>query len=79
MNYNGNYVDKKEKERDICNKNLQSIIALVFSIIIILALIIGVNFKLVNEGSVATISQLRDLVSGSIGFLLGNQPKQDKN
>lgn len=65
-------VIKEEEEKYVCNRYLQNLVAVSICIILVLSLIIGVNFKLINDGSVATISQFRDLVSGSIGFLIGN-------
>lgn len=64
--------EEEEKERYQCNKTLQNGIAVGLCILIILCLIIGVNLKLIPEGTTATLSQFRDIVSGCIGFLLGN-------
>ena len=69
---------KEEEEKYVCNRHLQNLVAVSICIIILVALIIGVNFKLINDGSVATISQFRDLVSGSIGFLIGNSSNKDE-
>ena len=70
---------KDSKEQLICNKNLQNMIAIIICVIISMTLIIGVNFKLITDGSVATIVQFKDLISGSIGFLLGNPSDKGRN
>lgn len=62
-----------------CNRGLQNIIAVGICIIVTIPLIIGVDFKLIPDGSIATIAQFRDLISGSIGFLLGNSRNDKKN
>jgi hypothetical protein len=41
-------------------------------------LIIGINFKLISDGTDAIITQFRDIISGCIGFLLGNNGNNDK-
>ena len=64
--------EQEEKEKYFCNKGLQNGIAVGMCIIIALCLIVGVNFNLIAEGSTATRSQFRDIISGCIGFLLGN-------
>lgn len=65
-------IEQEEKEKYFCNKGLQNGIAVGLCIIITLCLIVGVNFNLIAKGSIATISQFRDIISGCIGFLLGN-------
>ncbi|MDY3361447.1 MAG: hypothetical protein SOY04_13820 [Clostridium celatum] len=68
----------REKERYFCNKTLQNAIAIILCITIIISLIIGVNFNIVPAGADSKISQFRDLISGCIGFLLGNSSKDKK-
>ncbi|MGL5151127.1 MAG: hypothetical protein ACRC7N_11210 [Clostridium sp.] len=68
--------DEKEIEKThICNTNLQNGVAIAICVITLLCLIIGINFGLIKEGSIVTISQFRDLIGGSIGFLLGSENK----
>lgn len=68
--------DEKESEDVIkCNTNLQNGIAVGMCLVILLALIVGVNFNLINDNTTATISLFRDIISGSIGFLLGSSDK----
>lgn len=55
-----------------CNRTLQDVVAISICIIATISLIIGIDFKLIPSGGIATISQFRDLISGCIGFLLGN-------
>lgn len=64
--------DKEDKEIYFCNKMLQNGIAIAICLIIIFCLVIGVNFNLISDESIVTIAQFRDIVSGCIGFLLGN-------
>lgn len=75
--YDEEKIMRKEKDRYFCNKTLQNAIAIGICIVIILCLVIGVNGNLIPEGAGTTISQFRDLISGCIGFLLGNSPKKD--
>lgn len=69
-------VDQKEEVRVFCNRNLQSVIAIVICIIAIIILVIGINFEIIPESSIIAIAQFRDLISGCIGFLLGNPSKK---
>lgn len=56
----------------------QIIIVTVIGIISLIAIIMVRNCNLDTTDSVATISQLRDFVSGSVGFLLGCPTKTNK-
>ncbi|SCJ03404.1 Uncharacterised protein [uncultured Clostridium sp.] len=64
--------EKEDEEIYLCNKSLQNGIAVGICLIIIFSLVIGVNFNLIVDGASVTIAQFRDIVSGCIGFLLGN-------
>lgn len=70
--------EEQEQEGYVCNKNLQNGIAVGICILIIICLIIGINFKLISDGADAIITQFRDIISGCIGFLLGNNGNNDK-
>ena len=69
--------EKEEKEIYFCNKELQNGIAISICLIIVFSLIIGVNFNLISDAASVTIAQFRDLISGCIGFLLGNKGNSD--
>lgn len=66
---------EEEKTKMFCNENLQIIFSISICTISALCLIIGVNFRLIPDESIVTIAQFRDLISGCIGFLLGNISK----
>ena len=61
----------------ICNKTFQVLIASGFSIIALLALIIGNDFNLFSSDASSSVIQLRDLIGACIGFLLGNTSSDD--
>lgn len=56
----------------------QVIIVTVIGVVSLIAIIIARDFNINTTASAATISQLRDFVSGSVGFLLGCPTKTNK-
>ncbi|MGL5379884.1 hypothetical protein [Clostridium sp.] len=70
---------KKEEEIYICNKTLQDTVAIFICVFILLTFILGINFHLIPSGSTATLSQFRDLLSGCIGFLIGNRSTKNRD
>lgn len=62
-----------------CHRNrLQILVVATIGIFALLVLIIVRNYVETNAASVATISQLRDFVSGSVGFLIGHTTHEQK-
>lgn len=68
---------KGENEVQNVSSNQQIIIATVIGVVSLIVLIIARNHNLINSTTTATISELRDFVSGSVGFLLGCPIKRD--
>lgn len=82
---NGTQSAKKEKEQSkeedaesVEPNHFQILIIASIGISSLLLLLIAHNFIEANSASVATISQLRDFVSGSVGFLIGHSTHQKK-
>ncbi|GKX66677.1 hypothetical protein [Inconstantimicrobium mannanitabidum] len=61
--------DENEQSRNINEQ--QIVIATVIGVISLVVLLIARNMNIINTTTAATISQLRDFVAGSVGFLLG--------
>lgn len=75
--------DQVETEEKISNKKdyirrirQQTIIVATIGISSLLLLILARNYHEATTASHATISQLRDFVSGSVGFLIGHTSKE---
>lgn len=68
--------DKNIKELNASNQ--QIIIATIIGITALVVLIIARNYIELNDKSIAVISQMRDFVSGCVGFLLGCPTKVNK-
>lgn len=77
-NNDENNKDYKKERRYLCNKILQSQITVGIALVISIVLIIGIDFNFIKGVSGATISQFRDLINGSIGFLIGS-PSNNRN
>lgn len=69
---------EEDKEIYFCNKTLQNAIAIILCVITLISLIVGMNLDIISKNSTASISQFRDLISGCIGFLLGNSVREEK-
>ncbi|GAA0076344.1 hypothetical protein UT300005_07220 [Clostridium sp. CTA-5] len=57
--------------------NQQIIIATIIGVISLIVIIIARNFTDLNQISLASLTQMRDFVSGCVGFLLGTPNKKD--
>lgn len=64
------------KNRPECRNRLQIIVVASIGIFALFMLVIARNYIPTTAVSVATISQLRDFVSGSVGFLIGHSTHQ---
>ncbi len=56
---------------DCFTRSVQVIIVTVLGLISLVALIINRNLSVIPDSSIPTITQLRDIVFGCVGFLLG--------
>lgn len=71
-----NSVKKSETEpRD----DVQIVIIAAIGIVCLILLLIARNYSTINTASVATLSQLRDFISGSVGFLIGHSTQYEKS
>ncbi|MEG1813804.1 MAG: hypothetical protein RR337_10955 [Clostridia bacterium] len=67
-----------EKANPMAEKRsqLQILVVAAIGILALLLLLIAHNHFALNDAATATISQLRDFVSGSVGFLIGHSTHQ---
>ncbi|NMS89810.1 hypothetical protein HGQ85_07695 [Clostridioides difficile] len=70
-------VNKIESVEEGETSELQIIIATVICVVALIVLFVVRNFTTVAPASLGTISQMRDFVSGCVGFLLGCPSRPD--
>lgn len=65
----------------LCERDLQVLIVFGIALTALLVMLAARNFTVLSATSVATISQMRDIVCSSVGFLLGypTEESQKKN
>lgn len=78
--YNSKLKDNDEHDDyyETSTTEQQVVIITIVGIISLIAIIMVRDCNLVTTASAGTISQLRDFVSGSVGFLLGSPSKRNK-
>lgn len=66
------------KTQPECRNRLQIIVVAAIGVFALVILLIARNHIATSDASASTISQLRDFVSGSVGFLIGHSTHQEK-
>lgn len=67
-----------DSKKELNASNQQIVIATIIGITALIVLIIARYYINLTDKSIATISQMRDFVSGCVGFLLGCPTKVNK-
>lgn len=62
-----------------CRNHLQILVIACIGLFSLITLIIFRNYAVLNAVATATLSQLRDFVSGSVGFLIGHSTHEGKD
>ena len=69
----------KENDRELEKVTRQQLVLVfLFGLMALLLLMSARNFNILTKHSVATVSVLRDIVAGCVGFLVGAQGTCDK-
>lgn len=74
---NKNIIEEHDNKKELNASNQQIIIATIIGITALIVLIIARNSLDITEKSIAIIAQMRDFVSGCVGFLLGCPTKSN--
>lgn len=75
---NKGIIEEEDNNKELIVSNQQIMIATVIGVTALIVLIIARDSIGITEKSISTISQMRDFVSGCVGFLLGCPTKVNK-